>query len=157
MKIYNCIGQNYERAGNVRYAVTYKPSGDSSEMTYSRERAMQIAKEWSDGMTAAKNGEEAYIGVKINSLTDKQIIDKLVEDSCAGGKIELVVRGICCLVAGVNGYTENVTVKSIVGRFLEHSRIYIFGTSQRQKIYISSADFMTRNTVKIASRTRFTI
>ncbi|MBQ7047016.1 MAG: serine/threonine protein phosphatase, partial [Oscillospiraceae bacterium] len=57
MKIYNCIGQNYERAGNVRYAVTYKPSGDSSEMAYSRERAMQIAKEWSDGMTAAKNGE----------------------------------------------------------------------------------------------------
>lgn len=101
-----------------------------------------------DEITAAKNGEEAYIGVKINSLTDKQIIDKLVEASCAGVKIELVVRGICCLVAGVKGYTENVTVKSIVGRFLEHSRIYIFGTSQRQKIYISSADFMTRNTVK---------
>lgn len=96
----------------------------------------------------AKNGEEAYIAAKINSLTDKRIITKLVEASCAGVKIELVVRGICCLIAGVEGFTENITVRSIVGRFLEHSRIYIFGTEERQKIYIGSADYMTRNTIK---------
>ncbi|MGN0268299.1 MAG: polyphosphate kinase 1 [Lachnospiraceae bacterium] len=95
-----------------------------------------------------KNGEEGYIGVKINSLTDKVIIDKLVEASQAGVKIEMIVRGICCLIPGVKGYTENITVVSIVGRFLEHSRIYRFGTEEREKVYIASADFMTRNTVR---------
>ena len=75
-----------------------------------------------------KNGEEGYIGIKINSLTDKVIISKLVEASQAGVKIEMIVRGICCLIPGVKGYTENITVISIVGRFLEHSRIYRFGT-----------------------------
>ncbi len=91
-------------------------------------------------------GEEGYIGIKMNSLTDKDIIEKLVEASRAGVKVELVVRGICCLIAGVEGATENIRVISIVGRFLEHSRIYIFGKAQRRRIYISSADFMTRNT-----------
>ena len=95
-----------------------------------------------------KNGEEGYIGVKINSLTDKVIINKLVEVSQAGVKIEMIVRGICCLIPGVKGYTENITVVSIVGRFLEHSRIYRFGTKEREKVYIASADFMTRNTVR---------
>lgn len=95
-----------------------------------------------------KNGEEGYIGIKINSLTDKVIIDKLVEASQAGVKIEMIVRGICCLIPGVKGYTENMKVVSIVGRFLEHSRIYRFGTKEREKIYIASADFMTRNTVR---------
>ena len=91
-------------------------------------------------------GREGYIGIKMNSLTDKDIIEKLVEASRAGVKIDLVVRGICCLIAGVEGATENIRVISIVGRFLEHSRIYIFGRAQRRRIYISSADFMTRNT-----------
>lgn len=92
-------------------------------------------------------GSEGYIGAKINSLSDKMIIDKLVEASQAGVKIDLVVRGICCIIAGVKGYTENITVRSIVGRFLEHSRIYIFGRNDHnRKIYISSADYMTRNT-----------
>ena len=95
-----------------------------------------------------KNGEEGYIGIKINSLTDKVIISKLVEASQAGVKIEMIVRGICCLIPGVKGYTENITVVSIVGRFLEHSRIYRFGTKERENVYIASADFMTRNTLR---------
>ena len=95
-----------------------------------------------------KNGEEGYVGVKINSLTDKVIIDKLIEASQAGVKIEMIVRGICCLIPEVQGYTENIKVISIVGRFLEHSRIYRFGTKEREKVYIASADFMTRNTVR---------
>ena len=96
----------------------------------------------------AKRGEEAYIGVKINSLTDKKIIDALMAASQAGVKIEMVVRGICCLIPGVPGKTENIRIVSIVGRFLEHSRIYIFGTEKQRKIYIASADFMTRNTLR---------
>lgn len=95
-----------------------------------------------------KNGEEGYIGIKINSLTDKVIISKLVEASQAGVKIEMIVRGICCLIPGVKGYTENITVISIVGRFLEHSRIYRFGKKERENVYIASADFMTRNTLR---------
>ena len=101
-----------------------------------------------DEIAIAKNGQPAYIGVKINSLTDKKIIDKLVEASKAGVKVELIVRGICCLLAGIPGETENIQIRSIVGRFLEHSRIYIFGTPDRDKIYIASADFMTRNTLR---------
>ena len=96
----------------------------------------------------AKRGETAYIGVKINSLTDKTIIDRLIDASKAGVKIDLIVRGICCLLPGVPGATENIRVISIVGRFLEHSRIYIFGTGERQNMYIASADFMTRNTLR---------
>lgn len=96
----------------------------------------------------AKAGEPAYIGLKMNSLTDKRIMSKLVEASCAGVHIDMVIRGICCLIPGVKGQTENIHIISIVGRFLEHSRIYIFGTQERAKIYISSADFMTRNTLR---------
>ena len=96
----------------------------------------------------AQRGEAAYIGVKINSLTDKIIIDRLIDASRAGVKIDLIVRGICCLLPGVPGATENIRVISIVGRFLEHSRIYIFGTEERQNVYIASADFMTRNTLR---------
>lgn len=95
----------------------------------------------------AKNGKAAYIGAKINSLTDKKIIDKLAEASNAGVQIELIVRGICCLIPGIKGETENIKVISIVGRYLEHSRIYIFGTEPNCEVYISSADYMTRNTL----------
>lgn len=96
----------------------------------------------------ARNGEEAYAGFKLNSLTDKKIIDKLIEASEAGVKIDMIIRGICCLIPGVKGKTENIRIISIVGRFLEHSRIYIFGSKERRKCYIASADFMTRNTVR---------
>lgn len=99
-------------------------------------------------IACAKEGREAYIGLKMNSLTDKKIIDKLIEASQAGVKIDMVIRGICCLIPGVKGKTENIQVRSIVGRFLEHSRIYIFGTQEREKVYIASADFMTRNTLR---------
>ena len=96
----------------------------------------------------AKNGEEGYILAKMNSLTDKEIIDKFAEASAAGVKIELVIRGICCLLPGVPGKTENIRVISIVGRFLEHSRVYSFGRGKDRVTYISSADLMTRNTDK---------
>ena len=99
-------------------------------------------------MEHAKNHEPAYVGIKINSLTDKDIIEKLVEASQAGVKIEMIVRGICCMIPEIKGYTENITVISIVGRFLEHSRIYRFGTPEREKVYIASADYMTRNTLR---------
>ncbi|MCI8304844.1 MAG: polyphosphate kinase 1 [Lawsonibacter sp.] len=96
----------------------------------------------------ARAGEEAYLGFKLNGLTDKLIIDKLIEASQAGVEIDLVVRGICCLVGGVPGMTERIRVRSIVGRYLEHARIYIFGLGERKRVYISSADFMTRNTTR---------
>jgi polyphosphate kinase len=93
-------------------------------------------------------GGEGYVGAKLNGLTDKGIIDKLIECSQAGVKVELVIRGVCCLVAGVPGVSDNIRIVSIVGRFLEHSRIYIFGNAVRRKVYISSADYMTRNTTR---------
>ncbi len=97
----------------------------------------------------SRNGGSGYIAAKVNSLNDMSIIMKLVEASRAGVKVELVIRGICCLIAGVEGHTENITVRSIVGRFLEHSRIFIFGEeNDDQKIYIGSADYMSRNTVR---------
>ena len=95
-----------------------------------------------------QDGNAVYIGVKMNSLTDKKLIDKLIEASMAGVQIDLIVRGICCLIPEVEGYTDNIQVISIVGRYLEHSRIYIFGKGEDSEVYIASADFMTRNTTK---------
>lgn len=90
-------------------------------------------------------GEEGRIVIKANSITERDIIDKLSEASCAGVKIDLIIRGICCLIPGVTGKTENIKVTSVVGRFLEHSRIYWFGEGEASKCYLSSADMMTRN------------
>ena len=82
-----------------------------------------------------KNGETAYIGLKKNSLTDKRIIDKLIDASKAGVKIDMIVRGICCLKTGLPGIGRNITVRSIVGNFLEHSRIFYFANDGREEIY----------------------
>ncbi len=104
-----------------------------------KSRIMQLI----DGEIA--KGGAGRIRVKVNSVTDRELIDKLSEASCAGVKISMVVRGICCIVPGVPGKTENISVISVVGRFLEHSRIYAFGEGDDLKLYLSSADFMTRN------------
>lgn len=93
----------------------------------------------------AKAGKPAYMILKMNSLEDRGMIEKLYEASCAGVKIQLIVRGICCLVPGVKDLSENITVISIIDRFLEHARIYIFGNNGKEKMYLASADWMTRN------------
>lgn len=96
----------------------------------------------------AQSHQNAFIALKMNSMTDVQIMEKLQKASCAGVKIHMIIRGICCILPGIEGQTENIEVHSIVGRFLEHSRIYWFGPNEDCKVYISSADFMTRNTEK---------
>lgn len=137
-------------AAKVFRALTKGETVEESEHLLVAPRCLQnkVIEMIDEEITRVKNGEEAYIGLKLNSLTDKKIIDKLIEASQAGVPIDMIVRGICCLVPGVEGKTENIRVISIVGRFLEHSRIYIFGSRDRAKYYIGSADFMTRNTVK---------
>jgi len=93
----------------------------------------------------AKNGEPAHIMAKMNSLCDQELIAALYEASAAGVKIELVVRGICCLKVGIPGISENIEVRSLVGNFLEHSRIYYFLNGGQEEVYLSSADWMPRN------------
>lgn len=105
-----------------------------------------VMDELDEQILLAKEGKPAMARFKMNSITDLDIIAKLAEASKAGVKIQMVVRGICCLLPGLQGQTSNIEIHSIVGRYLEHGRIYIFGTGPSAKVYISSADFMTRNT-----------
>ena len=137
-------------AAKVFQALSMEETVDNVEYLLVAPRCLQnkVLSMIDEEIACAKEGKEAYIGLKMNSLTDKKIIDKLIEASQAGVKIDMVIRGICCLIPGVKGKTENIQVRSIVGRFLEHSRIYIFGTQEREKVYIASADFMTRNTLR---------
>ena len=139
-----------EDAANVFQALSMGETVQESEHLLVAPNCLQnrILDMIDEEINYAKAGEEAYSGLKMNSLTDKKIMEKLIEASCAGVKIDMIVRGICCLIPGVKGKTENITVRSIVGRFLEHSRIYIFGAKGREKVYIASADFMTRNTLR---------
>lgn len=94
----------------------------------------------------ARSGGEGYVFIKVNSLNDMEIMEKLIEASQAGVKVEMVIRGICCLCPGITGYTDNIRIKSIVGRYLEHSRIFIFGTGEQQRIFMGSGDLLNRNT-----------
>lgn len=96
----------------------------------------------------AKCGNESLVILKTNALTDKEIIDKLIEASKAGVPIKLIIRGICCIKSGIPGVSDNIEVISIVGRYLEHSRVYSFGCGESQVIYISSGDLMTRSTTR---------
>lgn len=99
-------------------------------------------------ITRKNNGEEALIRLKCNSITERDVIDALARASRAGVKVKLSVRGICCLIPGVKGKTDNIEVTSVIGRYLEHPRIYIFGPNERAKVYIGSSDLMTRNLVR---------
>jgi polyphosphate kinase len=93
----------------------------------------------------AKKGEQGRIFFKVNSVSDEEIIEALMEASCSGCQVRMIVRGICCILPGIPDCTENICIVSKVGRFLEHSRVYIFGTGADEVMYISSADLMRRN------------
>lgn len=99
-----------------------------------------------DEIDLQRAGGEGYVFIKVNSLNDMEIMEKLIEASQAGVKVDMCIRGICCLCPQVPGYTENIRIKSIVGRYLEHSRIFLFGKGEREKIYIGSGDLLNRNT-----------
>lgn len=105
-----------------------------------------LLKELKEEIRYKKNGGVGNVVIKCNSISDKDIIETLSDASRAGVRVRMIVRGICCLQAGLPGFTENITVRSIVGRYLEHSRIYLFGEGERLRVYIASGDFLTRNT-----------
>ena len=116
-----------------------------------------ILEELDREIAAASAGQPSRVLIKNNSVSDREIIKKLSEASCAGVSVDMVVRGICCLQAGLPGITENIRVRSIVGRYLEHSRIYAFGVGEQARVYIASGDFLTRNTerrVEVGVRVR---
>lgn len=139
-----------EDAQNVFKALSVGELVENSKLLLVAPLCLQnrVVEMMDDEINIARAGGKGYVGAKLNSLTDKVLIDKLIECSQAGVKVELVIRGISCLVAGVEGVTDNIRIISIVGRYLEHSRIYIFGSGVRRKVYISSADYMTRNTTR---------
>ncbi len=132
-KIFNFFEANYK-------IFTYKHLITSPHYTQKA-----IFKLINEEIENVKNGKEGSIRLKMNSVSSYKMIDKLYEASRAGVKIQMIVRGICCLIPGVEGMSENIEVISVVDKFLEHSRVYIFGNNGDPKIYISSADWMTRN------------
>ena len=132
-KIFNFFETNYR-------VYTYKHLIVSPH--YTEKRFFKLI---DDQIKESKKGNEGYIRVKMNSLSNYAMVDKLYEASNAGVKIDMIVRGICSLIPGVEGMSENIKVISIVDKFLEHPRVYIFGKDEDAKIYISSADWMTRN------------
>lgn len=141
--------QEFGEDGNRIFTgiLTGKPTDDTQYLLAAPKNMKVMILHFIDQeIRAAKQGLSAEMTVKINSLTDKDIIDRLIKASMAGVKIRMIVRGICCLRAGVPGYTDNIRVVSIVGRFLEHSRVYVFEREEQSIMFISSADFMTRNT-----------
>lgn len=117
------------------HKITLAPTGLRKAFNYLVEREIEVAKE----------GKEAKIIAKMNALCDPEIIELLYKASAAGVKIELIIRGICCLIPGINGVSENIIVRSIVGKYLEHSRIFYFHNRGNEEIYLSSADWMPRN------------
>lgn len=122
-------------------------AGDYKKLIVSPKALKQaVIKHLDEQIELAQQGKPARAWFKMNSVTDLDLIAKLQEASQAGVQIHMIVRGICCLLPGLPGYTENIEIHSIVGRFLEHGRIYIFGEGEEEKVYIASADFMTRNT-----------
>ncbi|MBJ6369433.1 polyphosphate kinase 1 [Snuella sedimenti] len=131
-KIFNFFDTNY-RIYKYKHLITSPHYTQSSIFKLINEEIKKV-----------KQGGEGYIRLKMNSISSYKMVDKLYEASRAGVKIEMIVRGICCLIPGVEGMSENIKVISVVDKFLEHSRIYIFG-SKDPKVYISSADWMTRN------------
>ncbi len=128
------IGEKVEYADNLMVAPAYFQN--------------KVIEHIENEANKARNGQPAYIGIKINALTDKDIMEALIRASQAGVKIDMIIRGINCLRSRQPGMTDNIRVISIVGRYLEHARIYIFGAGEDSKIYISSADFMTRSTLR---------
>lgn len=145
-----CDGDLGEEASRVFDALKYSGTVDSTDYLLVSPNCMQnkiiglIDRE----IEKARNGSASRIRIKVNGLSDKAVILKLIEASCSGVKTELIVRGVCCLKAGIPGFTDHITVRSIVGRYLEHSRIYIFGEDGDASVYISSADLMTRNMLR---------
>ncbi len=150
---YSLMTANLEiskEAGRVFHALCLGQTVESTEHLLVAPHCLQnkLIDLIDEQIALAKNGKPAYIGVKVNSLTDKHLIEKLIEASQANVQIEMIIRGISCLIAGVPGETDNVTIRSIVGRFLEHTRVFIFGKKPECKVYIASADWMTRNTLR---------
>ena len=139
-----------EEAANVFTALALGETVEHTDTLLVAPNCLQkeIVEKLDRQIALARSGKPAYVGFKINSLTDKVIIDKLIEASAAGVKIQMLIRGISCLVTGVPGLTDRIEIYSIVGRYLEHGRVYIFGCDGEEEVYIASADLMTRNTTR---------
>ena len=139
-----------EEAANVFTALALEETVEHTDTLLVAPNCLQkeIVAKLDRQIALAKAGKPAYVGFKINSLTDKVIIDKLIEASAAGVRVQMLIRGISCLVTGVPGLTDRIEIYSIVGRYLEHGRVYIFGCDGEEEVYIASADLMTRNTTR---------